>query len=84
MWWSFILGLVVFTAIKGKLLQNSKFGPGERCVMVQEQFRKGKKYYFCDKCGFGYEEPHTASQCQEYCMQNNKCSEQITRKALFR
>lgn len=52
--------------------------------MVQEQFRKGKKYYFCDMCGFGYDAPHVASQCQEYCTRNNKCSKEITRKALFR
>ncbi len=52
--------------------------------MVQEQFRKGKKYYFCDKCGFGYDTPHVASQCQEYCVRNNKCSREITKKALFR
>ncbi|MDE1815580.1 MAG: hypothetical protein KGI11_03355 [Thaumarchaeota archaeon] len=51
--------------------------------MVEEQYRKGKKYYFCDKCGFGYGEPHIAQECQDYCSRNIKCSEKITRKALF-
>ncbi|MDE1765214.1 MAG: hypothetical protein KGI27_02950 [Thaumarchaeota archaeon] len=52
--------------------------------MVQEQYRKGKKYYFCDKCGFGYDTPHVAHECQEYCTRNNKCSYDIARKALFK
>ena len=52
--------------------------------MVQEQYRKGKKYYFCEKCGFGYQESGTAHECEDYCSKNNKCSRDITSNALFR
>lgn len=52
--------------------------------MVNEQFRKGKKYYFCEKCGFGYDTPHTAQDCQNYCTRYGKCSKEITQMALFR
>jgi hypothetical protein len=43
-----------------------------------------KPVYVCDACGFGYEEPKSAVECEEYCKKHNACSLKITKKAIYR
>jgi transposase-like protein len=50
--------------------------------MVKGIEDRGKKYFTCDACGFGYNDRKTAQECQDWCSKHESCNLQITKNAV--
>jgi C4-type Zn-finger protein len=52
--------------------------------LVNEVKWKGESVYLCEYCGFGYRDIGTADECEEYCDTHDICSQEITKKAIYK
>ncbi len=51
--------------------------------MVSQKEHEGEIIFICDLCGFGYRKRETAESCEEYCAENQSCSIEITKDAVY-
>jgi predicted ATP-dependent serine protease len=50
--------------------------------ITKEEFKKDKKYFICEECGFAYKEMDWAEKCQAWCKEHNSCNMEITKHAI--
>lgn len=51
--------------------------------MVGKIEKKGKNYFTCEICGFGYTSKEIAQECENWCSTHKSCNLKITRNAVY-